>query len=452
MRKRLQPWLAKSISSTALLNAKRRLNELKRKVKRQPHLISVFIRADDPYSYLLLQVLSEMEERYEAKFSYHVVSRLQEHMYPEPELWHNNALRDSAHIAELYSLNMPLLAQQRSSRETDSATAQLLQLEARQDNLGSDSSQRSNFVKEALIILERYWAGSAIDTAVDSALEQALMKNDALLDSLGHYLSATLHYGGEWYWGIDRLAHLEERLNNLSLNRLSLNDSAQQIKYQQGTQYFCRRLDALTDFPKRSDVPLIIFFSARSPYSYLGLERGVALAKHYGIQIIVKPVLPMMMRNMYVPPRKQWYIFSDTKREARRLGIDYGFVADPLGVGVERCYALLSYAREHNKDVEYLLSFARAVNANGVHSDTDQGMKTIVEGAGLNWGDAKPVMQNNLQTQEWRAEVERNYDEMQALGLWGVPCFQYADLSVWGQDRVDVIEQAICRDIKLINA
>jgi 2-hydroxychromene-2-carboxylate isomerase len=32
---------------------------------------------------------------------------------------------------------------------------------------------------------------------------------------------------------------------------------------------------------------------------------------------------------------------------------------------------------------------------------------------------------------------------MIALGLWGVPCFRVDDVSVWGQDRMWVIEDAL---------
>ena len=36
---------------------------------------------------------------------------------------------------------------------------------------------------------------------------------------LGHHLGATRSYAGEWYWGIDRLHHLEQRLQNLGVQR-----------------------------------------------------------------------------------------------------------------------------------------------------------------------------------------------------------------------------------------
>jgi len=329
MKRVLQPFVARFISSSTLLSTKRWLRELKRRVLRQPHLVSVFIRVDDPYSYLLLQVIPELERRYRVEFRYHVVSRLQENMFPESELWHENALRDSRHIAKLYQLDLPIIEELPTSELTESVTNQLLILE-----------QGSNFVGSACTALKAYWSTESIEIAVDQDLSSRLAENDALLDSLGHYLSATLHYGGEWYWGVDRLSHLERRLNALSLSR-----SEDQIKYFENTRHFCRRLTNLDDLPKRADESLTIYFSARSPYSYLGLERGVALARHYRVPILIKPVLPMLMRGMSVPDRKKWYIFSDTKREALNLGLDYGNLADPLGAGVERCYALFDYAR-----------------------------------------------------------------------------------------------------------
>jgi len=435
MKKKLQPLIAKTISSPFLLNARRAFQECKRRILRRPHLVSVFIRVDDPYSYLLLQIMPELETRFEVQFNYHVVSHFQQTMYPEPTLWHDNALKDSKHIAELYSLDLPTVHQSPSLELTNSVINQLLILE-----------QGSNFVESALTVLREYWGGGAIEVAGDHGLSQMLTENNALLDSLGHYLSATLHYAGEWYWGLDRLAHLERRLNKLNLSRLE-----HDVRYEENTRHFCKRLSQLDLCPKRPDNPLTLYFSARSPYSYLGLERGVALARYYGVPIVIKPVLPMMMRGMDVPARKKWYIFLDTKREASKLGLDYGYVADPLGVGVERCYALFEYARSNDKEVEYLLAFARAVNAKAIHSDTDDGMQSIVEEAGLDWSEAQPILNTQMQTGDWRVWVERNYHEMHAEGLWGVPCFKYQELSVWGQDRIDVIESAICKSIILAN-
>ena len=64
------------------------------------------------------------------------------------------------------------------------------------------------------------------------------------------------------------------------------------------------------------DKSLELFWSIRSPYSYVGIVRGRQLAEHYQVALLIKPVLPMVMRGMQVPSTKSNYIARDFKREA----------------------------------------------------------------------------------------------------------------------------------------
>jgi 2-hydroxychromene-2-carboxylate isomerase len=137
------------------------------------------------------------------------------------------------------------------------------------------------------------------------------------------------------------------------------------------------------------------------------------------------------------------YIFHDTKREAKKLGIDYGFVADPLGKGVENCYVLFRYAQSLGCEQNYLLNYSRAVNAQGIHSDTYEGLKIIVQRSGMDWEQAKILLNDHDAEKEWQLWAEENRQEMLGLGSWGVPTFQYGDLVLWGQDRVGIIEKEI---------
>jgi 2-hydroxychromene-2-carboxylate isomerase len=84
----------------------------------------------------------------------------------------------------------------------------------------------------------------------------------------------------------------------------------------------------------------------------------------------------------------------------------------------------------------------RGVWAEGVDAGSDAGLRRIVERAGLSWAQAKPLIGND----DWRPEAEANRQALLALGLWGVPCFRYGDVSVWGQDRLWVIEDAMRAD------
>jgi 2-hydroxychromene-2-carboxylate isomerase len=58
----------------------------------------------------------------------------------------------------------------------------------------------------------------------------------------------------------------------------------------------------------------------------------------------------MVMRGVKVPKVKRLYIVHDVKREADRYVIAFGKITDPLGMGVERCMALLPYANKMGKE------------------------------------------------------------------------------------------------------
>lgn len=445
MKKIIQPYGARFISRDFLLNKKRAWNEAKRRLTGEPHNLDVYLRLDDPYSYLLVQVLDSLQQRFNLTLSIYIVSEFQHDMYPALDMLKEYAFRDAKALAKLYDLifpdNKPML--DLNDESTNLALAQ-------QNNLAG-----------VLEVFKRYWQAQEKDTGdikevlnpkLHKNLEQTLARNNERLCQQGHYLAAMIHYSGEWYWGIDRLDHLEQRLITIGcakssteavyFNRTYPLDSLIALTAPRESERINKANSTITDEMITAKA-LTLYWSARSPYSYLALVRSVRIAEQYGVELIIKPVLPMMMRNMFVPDTKKMYIFHDTKREAKKLGIPYGFVADPLGAAVERCYALLEYAQDSGKLNEYLLSFAYAVNSEGIRGDTDKGMKTIVERCGLNWDIARPL----LQTNQWQQRVDDNLQEMLARGCWGVPSIIFGEEIFWGQDRLGLIETAINKDL-----
>ena len=145
------------------------------------------------------------------------------------------------------------------------------------------------------------------------------------------------------------------------------------------------------------------------------------------------------MRSLPVPKAKRKYTTLDTAREARRLGIQFGKVADPVGAPVERGYSLLPWAREQGRGFEFAQAFLQGAFSMGIDAGSDSGLKRIVTMAGLDWKAAKPLIGND----DWRAEAEANRAEMVGLGQWGVPSIRVGDTAVWGQDRLWVIDQAL---------
>ena len=254
----------------------------------------------------------------------------------------------------------PTVAPVKNAIQVKQSTTSLLKLE------GSQAEQGCHWPK-IQSIFDQYWLQQPeLNEAfnIDSVLLQQLDANEKDLERQGHYMSAMLKYAGEWYWGLDRLGHLEERLNMLGINR---DKERINIVFNKTYADFCH---SPAELVSHSDKTLVVFFSIRSPYSHLGLLQAIKLAEHYKIALEIKPILPMVMRGLSVPATKKMYIFHDTKREAKKLGIEYGFVADPLGQGVENCYCLFSYAQSLGCELQFMLNYSQAVNAQGIRTET----------------------------------------------------------------------------------
>ena len=106
-----------------------------------------------------------------------------------------------------------------------------------------------------------------------------------------------------------------------------------------------------------------------------------------------------------------------------------------------------SVQREH-KEEQFLKAFSRAVYTQGVDAGSDGGMREIVERAGIAWPKAKSLLDAGSSGDEaWRQMVDAHESSLQALGLWGVPCFAYGPkVALWGADRLRILEDAIAAD------
>jgi 2-hydroxychromene-2-carboxylate isomerase len=427
----IKPRLAQLITSQWLRNLRRRRVEKRRAANNQAHQITVYLRLNDAHSYLLLQVLEQFAQRYPVSFDFRTVLNLQEDMYPAPDLWQSNAFADGTHLAQLYNLRFPTQPPQLSEERLMQLTAQLLHWEL-----------QPGYQEHALELFDAYWQGQneKLDQIVDTKISDHaecyshhLQANEGLLKQQGHYLSGMLHYGGEWYWGVNRLEHLELRLNEMGLPQ----DQSSAVVFDKSHSQFCgQSLKANRGDDGAGPVKaIIIYWSMRSPYSYLALVRARQLADHYQVPLEVKPVLP------------SGYITADVKREADKYGIPFGRIADPLGAGVERCYALFAYAQSYGLGLSFLQSCAEGVWSQGILAESDSGLQQMVERAGLDWNQARPLLDDD----SWRLWAQDNLAELYGHDLWGVPSLVYGATKVFGQDRLDRIEQGIIEDLTQLN-
>ena len=364
------PRIASKLLGEERLKANRRKFERQRVRDGEDHRVEFFHDPSDPYSQLLQKILPAFQDKYNIQLLTHLVGVPDKGAAPEREK-----------LTEYSKMDVMRLA------------------------------------KKAGIDFEIEDRAPASNTSVA----------DARREKLGHYLGGTIYYGGEWYWGLDRLQYLEERLTDL---RLRQSNAPSGFIFEQ------------PNAPVGSGATgaeLHWYLSFRSPYSAISRDRVKALADAYGADLKLRFVLPMVMRGLPVPPNKKKYIPFDTAREARRLGVSFGRVLDPVGKPVELGYSLIPWAEQQGLGYEYAQSWLSGVWAEGIVAGSTKGLRKITERAGLNWTEAKDIVGN----EDWREVAETNRTEMMDRGIWGVPSFRVGDTITWGQDRLWVIEHAL---------
>lgn len=434
----LQPALTGLLTSDALLQTRRQGLETWRRLARYPHRIGVWLRADDPYSYLLAQALLQFRQDFPAiVWELHMLRGVDEQTTTEPERLARYAFLDSQRLASWLDLKAPSVEQLN--------TAQLKLTEAAL--VAASSQHDTDVLKLAHKLLKALWQGDtektqeltqSIKLPTPQDLSKQLSNNREQQRRQGHYASAMLHYAGEWYWGVDRLGHLAERLSDLKLGT-----PTQRWHSDLDTHFLNNEPTQLASI-RASEGRLDFYFSFRSPYSYLALEGARDLAEHYGLRLVMRPVLPMVMRGLPVPDSKKRYILEDAAREARRQRIPFGRICDPLGAGVERCLAVwLKAESSHQRGFDFIQAAARRIWSEGADMSQDTPLLAAAKEAGLKPVDVKIALADN----SWRERAERHRKALYEMQLWGVPSFVLRvndqRCATWGQDRLWVIEDAL---------
>lgn len=434
--RRASPFAAWALTHPLTRDARRWLAERRRRLAGDPHRVRYFHQVDDPYSHLAAQVLPRLLERYDVVLEPHLVGPPPDDAAPERERLEAFARKDAADVAPFYGLDFPEVAARPEPAASERAACLL-----------ASASAAGRLPELAGRVGAALWRGdregleklaAELPAADAAATRRATEAGSALRQRLGHYLGAMFHYGGEWYWGVDRLWHLERRLRSLG----ALREGA-------GADPIVPRPAPGGDAPPATGrrLRLEFFPSLRSPYTAIAMRRVLELPRRLPVDLVLRPVLPMVMRGLPVPRAKRLYIVLDTKREAEDVGEVFGFVCDPVGRPVERAFSLYPWARERGRAAELLHSFMRAAFAEGIDLATDDGLRRVVERAGLSWGEAR----SRLDREGWREELEENRRALLASGLWGVPSFRLLGedgepwFSTWGQDRIWRVEEEIRR-------
>jgi 2-hydroxychromene-2-carboxylate isomerase len=199
-----------------------------------------------------------------------------------------------------------------------------------------------------------------------------------------------------------------------------------------------------------------VYFSFRSPYSYLATPGMLKLSEDYAVEVALRPVLPIAVRapDFFSPEnqKRARYIQLDWVRRADFLGMSrrwpspdpivqdlktfeiapeqpYIFRLTKLGVEAQRRGRGPVYAYE----VSHLLFGGARDWHLGDH------LAQAADRAGLDLADMERAIAEGEASGDHMAEIERNQDQLEAVGHWGVPTLAFRGEPFFGEDRIETL-------------
>ncbi|WP_144635648.1 2-hydroxychromene-2-carboxylate isomerase [Bordetella genomosp. 13] len=189
------------------------------------------------------------------------------------------------------------------------------------------------------------------------------------------------------------------------------------------------------------------YFWMNSDWAYLGADRLLALSRHHGVPIRYLPVdLPAVYARTggvllgRRAPERQAYRVTELARWCRKLGIH---------VNPRPAY-MCPNADQASRIA--IAALARGLDAHGLHKavlkaqwcderdiSDPQTLAAILVEEGLDAG----ALMAHADEPGVEAEYRRNTDQAVARGVFGSPSYVYEGELFWGQDRLEMLEEAI---------
>jgi 2-hydroxychromene-2-carboxylate isomerase len=197
-----------------------------------------------------------------------------------------------------------------------------------------------------------------------------------------------------------------------------------------------------------------VYWSFRSPYSYLATPELMKIAEDYDVEMNLRVVLPIAVRSKAAlfdasNRKPAMYILMDSMRRAEFLGMPFAFPTNPDPV--KQDYQTFKVA-EDQPLIKHLaklgveaqrrgegLAFAKEVShlifGGTDHWDQDDHLVKASAAAGLDLAD----MEAAIKAGDHLEEVERNHQALEAAGHWGVPTMVVKGEPFFGQDRIETL-------------
>lgn len=434
IRQILQPYGVRVMTSERVRRWRDFPDRLKQRAHKLAPRVTLFHQLDDPYSYLAIEASALLVSRYDIDFELVLVNDPPNAGHSDSmdarQKWMRYRLHDARRLAHVWRMDQFVRVDIPDASVVQACTRCLA---------AAKPSARAGL---ALKLTRALWNGdqAALQELIgqnkqgtEEDARRLLVNGHNERAERGHYQAGTWEFNGNWFSGLDRLEYLEDDLRRWNLAR-----DHRSVHGEFYTPIQAPALNATT---------LDVFFSLRSPYSYLSLIRLDRLRAQYSdrVQLRLRPVLPMVERGVELTPEKRRYILKDAARVANKHQIAFGYVRDPLGPGLMPCLSLFYYAQKTGKAKPFVDSVMQGIWGEAVNIHSERGRRKLTERAGLDWSEAS--------IHQWSPSVpetlENNQRQLELMGLWGVPVFaltngdnQLVD-AFWGQDRLSMIQYGL---------
>ena len=284
----------------------RKKAEENRKAEDRQHEVLYFHKVDDPYSHLTVHYIEKFKNAYDVEFKPILVGEEDPAALHEPSLYTDYCLNDVKRIAPYYGVDFP------GKNYPDKSLVN-------KANSILTAINPEEFGSLAKTVSHALWSGdlakleeleAKYKTSEEEVIEN-LKKGNEIRNGCDYYFGSAFYYEKELYWGVDRLNYLEERLTELGINKSSDNEPICLLQTKAPETMNAENKVNLTYYP-----------SLNSPYTFVSAKRVREFQDQYPINLITRPVLPMLMRMMVIPTFKGKYIISDAAREGRKYGYE----------------------------------------------------------------------------------------------------------------------------------
>ena len=203
-----------------------------------------------------------------------------------------------------------------------------------------------------------------------------------------------------------------------------------------------------------------LYFSYRSPYSYLILPRMLKLKEKYDIEINFKVVYPIAIRMPEWFKGKNFFTFFffkmiDMRLQAKKLGIPFTSKLKPDPIRQNIMTGKISSHQPYIFDICHLgqmaqmkgvgMEFAFEVSSlifGGVENwNTDENLSEAAKKVGLDLNQLRESV--NVHEEEIIGHIKQNQVDQLNAGHHGVPLTVIGDKHFFGQDQFDKIMETL---------